>query len=77
MSLAKGGRMPAKISMCRLAAALMLGVIDLIRVSHRARGTERSELSWILEDNRPMRRLIEKFGGRAYKTYRVYEKNLT
>jgi GNAT superfamily N-acetyltransferase len=59
-----------------LTAALMLGVIDLIRVSHRARGTERSELSWILEDNRPTRRLIEKFGGRAYKTYRVYEKNL-
>jgi hypothetical protein len=59
-----------------LTAALMLGVIDLIRVSHRARGTERSELSWILEDNRPTRRLIEKFGGRAYKTYRIYEKNL-
>ena len=60
-----------------LTAALMLGVIDLIRVSHRARGTERSELSWILEDNRPTRRLIEKFGGRAYKTYRVYEKDLS
>lgn len=60
-----------------LTAALMLGVIDLIRVSHRARGTEWSELSWILEDNRPTRRLIEKFGGRAYKTYRVYEKDLS
>ena len=59
-----------------LTAALMLGMIDLIRVSHRARGTERSELSWILEDNRPMRRLIEKFGGQPYKTYRVYAKNL-
>ncbi len=60
-----------------LTAALMIGVLDLIRVSHRARGTERSELSWILEDNRPTRRLIEKFGGRAYKTYRVYEKDLS
>ena len=60
-----------------LTAALMLGMIDRIRVSHLARGTERGELSWILEDNRPTRRLIEKFGGRAYKTYRIYEKNLT
>jgi hypothetical protein len=60
-----------------LTAALMLGVIDLIRVAHRDRGTRWSELSWILEDNKPTRRLIEKFGGRAYKTYRVYEKNLT
>ncbi len=59
-----------------LTAALMLGAIDLIREAHRRRGTERGELSWILEDNRPTRRLIEMFGGRPYKTYRVYEKDL-
>lgn len=34
------------------------------------------ELSWILEDNMPMRRVIESMGAVAYKTYRVYEKNL-
>jgi hypothetical protein len=34
------------------------------------------ELSWILEDNLPMRRIIERLGTRAYKTYRVYGKML-
>jgi hypothetical protein len=34
------------------------------------------ELSWILEDNLPMRRILERLGARAYKTYRVYGKRL-
>lgn len=59
-----------------LSSALMLGAIDFIRVYHRKRGTKYAELSWILEDNRPVRRLIEMFGGRPYKTYRLYGKNL-
>jgi hypothetical protein len=33
-----------------------------------------AELSWILEDNLPMRRIIESLGGKPYKTYRIYEK---
>jgi hypothetical protein len=33
-------------------------------------------LSWILEDNLPMRRILERLGARAYKTYRVYGKRL-
>jgi hypothetical protein len=36
----------------------------------------RGECSWILEDNMPMRLAIEKSGGVAYKTYRVYENAL-
>ena len=35
------------------------------------------ECSWILEDNWDMRRALERMGGRLYKTYRVYEKELT
>jgi GNAT superfamily N-acetyltransferase len=35
------------------------------------------ECSWILEDNWDMRRALERMGARLYKTYRVYEKNLT
>ena len=35
------------------------------------------ECSWILEDNWDMRRALERMGGRLYKTYRVYEKQLT
>ncbi|MBE7216892.1 MAG: LptF/LptG family permease [Caulobacteraceae bacterium] len=34
------------------------------------------ELSWVLEDNRAMRRIAEAIGARVYKTYRIYEKPL-
>jgi GNAT superfamily N-acetyltransferase len=34
------------------------------------------ECSWILEDNWPMRRGLERMGARVYKTYRIYEKAL-
>jgi hypothetical protein len=44
---------------------------------HVARGTKEAELSWILEDNLPMRKMIETFGGKPYKTYRIYEKPIT
>jgi GNAT superfamily N-acetyltransferase len=39
-------------------------------------GCPRGECSWILEDNLPMRRGLERIGGTVYKTYRVYEKPL-
>ncbi len=35
------------------------------------------ELSWILEDNMAMRRIIEALGAKPYKIYRIYEKTLT
>jgi len=57
-------------------AALAMAVIDAVRSYHLGRGTKRAELSWILEDNAPMRRLIEQLGATPYKTYRIYEKDL-
>ncbi|HSJ07323.1 MAG TPA: hypothetical protein VK936_11490 [Longimicrobiales bacterium] len=39
-------------------------------------GIWRGECSWILEDNVPMRRVLERNGAVADKTYRVYEKPL-
>ncbi len=33
------------------------------------------ELSWVLEDNVLMNRSIQAFGGKKYKTYRIYEWN--
>jgi hypothetical protein len=39
-----------------------------------AAGVTESEASWILEDNVRMRRVLEAIGGRAYKTYRLYER---
>jgi GNAT superfamily N-acetyltransferase len=40
------------------------------------RGMTYGESSWILEDNALMRQSIEKIGGVAYKTYRIYDKPL-
>jgi hypothetical protein len=37
-------------------------------------GIDSGECSWILEDNVPMLRALDKIGGHVYKTYRVYEK---
>lgn len=60
-----------------LGAALALGVIEAVRARHAAAGTRWAELSWVLEDNRPVRRIIEMLGAKPYKTYRMYEKELT
>ncbi len=40
------------------------------------RGYERAEMSWVLEDNAPMRNGCELMGGRLYKKYRIYEKGI-
>lgn len=48
-----------------------------VRLALTARGFTGGELGWILEDNMPMRRLIETGGGRLRKIYRIYEKALT
>ena len=55
--------------------------IDALLILHVFReaqklGMARGECSWILEDNMPMRLALEKIGGTAYTTYRVYEKPL-
>jgi len=36
----------------------------------------RVEFSWILEDNIPIIRLVEMIGGKLYKRYRIYEKEI-
>ena len=41
-----------------------------------AKGYEYCEMSWILESNDMMNRIIERLGGHVYKTYRIYEKPL-
>jgi hypothetical protein len=41
-----------------------------------AKGYERCEMSWILESNDMMNRIIERLGGHIYKTYRIYQKPL-
>lgn len=38
-----------------------------------ARGYNRGEMSWILENNTPMNRAMQMLGGEVYKIYRMYE----
>lgn len=40
------------------------------------KGYKWGEMSWVLESNTPMRRVLERMGIKAYKTYRVYEKQI-
>ncbi len=51
-------------------------LIDAVRREGVKLGLTHIELSWILEDNLPMRRINESLGATAYKTYRVYGKSL-
>ena len=47
-----------------------------VRGALQGRGFTGGEVGWILEDNLPMRRIVEAGGGRLRKTYRIYEKAL-
>lgn len=59
-----------------IGAALPLQLIGSIWPASAELGLRWYELSWILEDNLPMRRILERLGARAYKTYRIYGKAL-
>jgi hypothetical protein len=59
-----------------IGSALAFGVIMALRRYHLARGVKQVEFSWILEDNKGMRNIIETAGANAYKTYRIYEKTV-
>lgn len=61
----------------RLGPTLAFMVIDAVRRALHARGVEDVEMGWILEDNEGMRNIIETIGGKAYKRYRMYQKDLT
>ncbi len=76
-----------RIKTCRLLA---LGVLDgyrrrgvaellILRTFDNGRdllGYTGAELSWTLEDNALVNRTIEAVGGRRYKTYRIFERDL-
>ncbi|MET0281667.1 MAG: dATP pyrophosphohydrolase [Steroidobacteraceae bacterium] len=75
------GRVPLMGVRRSFAGGLLGGMVPLAMIHSlqrhaRPKGLQRAELSWILEDNQPMRRMIEALGATAYKTYRVYEKPL-
>lgn len=77
----KTGRVPLmgvkrKLHGTTLGSVLPLHLIASIRKSALARGYETAELSWVLEDNARMRHIGEALCGPAYKTYRLYGKEL-
>lgn len=77
----------AKRTRPRLFRLLIMGVVEeyrnrgidgafYVRTAHAAlaKGYQQCEMSWILENNVMMNRIIQRLGGRVYKTYRIYEK---
>jgi hypothetical protein len=59
-----------------LGAALALSVIGSTRSFQLMRGTQRCELSWVLDQNHRTKHVIEMAGARPYKRYRIYSKHL-
>jgi hypothetical protein len=59
-----------------LGAALAYRVIGDLQEAVIKCGIKEIELSWILEDNVGIQGIIKDFGGRVYKTYRIYSKGL-
>jgi hypothetical protein len=77
----RSGRVPLMGVRRSFASGLATGIVPFLLIDsmHRgalAKGMRHIEMSWILEDNLAMRRIIEELGSVAYKTYRVYEKRL-
>ena len=59
-----------------MGAALALMTIDPINQQARRKGVTVVDMSWILEQNKGMRKIIELLGGDVYKRYRIYQKDL-
>ncbi|MFZ6764992.1 GNAT family N-acetyltransferase [Pseudoroseomonas sp. WGS1072] len=59
-----------------LGRLLPLFIVDTLRREALAQGIRTIEMSWVLADNMPMRRLAAAVGGDAYKTYRIYGRDL-
>jgi hypothetical protein len=52
-------------------------LIESVIMPGMSRKGETVEMSWILDSNKPTINIIEKFGGKITKRYRMYEKELT
>jgi len=59
-----------------IGAVALFSIFDSLRGGLRRCGIERLEMSWVLEDNMALRRVLESIGGHVYKTYRMYEKEI-
>ena len=59
-----------------LGAALALMVIAPLHEKARREGIREVDMSWILEQNQGMRKIIDAVGSTLYKRYRIYQKGL-
>jgi hypothetical protein len=59
-----------------LGMALAYTLIEAIRLPVTSQGIREVEMSWILENNRNMRHILESLGADPYKRYRIYQKEL-
>ena len=59
-----------------LAGGVAMSLIHRTREAALGHGILNTELSWILEDNKGMRAIMERIGGVVRKRYTVYEKSL-
>ena len=60
----------------RLSGIMSFGLFEICRQSAIKIGCEEAELSWVLEENTRLSKLLETVGCVKYKTYRLYQKDL-
>ncbi len=60
----------------RLGATLALMVISPLHERAREKGIKEVDMSWVLEENQGMRKIIDSINGDLYKRYRIYQKDL-
>lgn len=72
--MALGVRKPYRGSQFGVLSVLMN--IEMHRRGHK-NGYQKAELGWTLEDNERVNQGIQLMGGKKYKTYRIYEKEIS
>ncbi len=60
----------------RLSGIMSFGLFEACRKTAIKIGCEEAELSWVLEENTRLSKLLETIGCVKYKTYRLYQKEL-
>lgn len=60
----------------RLSGIMSFGLFEACRQSAVKIGCEEAELSWVLEENTRLSKLLETVGCKKYKTYRLFQKDL-
>ena len=59
-----------------LAAVIAFLMIEQLQIYSVAQGLRQVELSWILEDNKGMRAIIEGMTGKVYKRYQIFARDI-